>query len=124
MARYSSRFGLALALAALPVVAAPPTPSPVPVEVTNADPIPVTVQTKAGPPVTHMGVAAAEHVAVFFFRRNDQACEEGQSIATRVLPDGETLSLLIVPAGKAFVLTDLNIGLSERRFFRGPRAGR
>jgi hypothetical protein len=86
-------------------------PGPVSVEVVNADPIPVTVETKAGPPATHMGVAATEHVTLYWGSSTTQTCAAGTATAIRQSPFGGFFGNFIVPAGKALVITDVTIGI-------------
>ncbi len=83
---------------------------PTEVEVVNADPIPVVVATTPGRQVTHMGVAASDHVSLVLGGVGGSTCPTGAGTALRQSPSGIGIGgQFIVPDGKAFVLTDVSI---------------
>lgn len=124
------RIAILLAVASIPTtsVAAPPFAGPVdvvvtnpslPVEVVNADPVPVNLKAVDGAQLTHMGVAAVDHVTVVLGSVFPAAvdCGANRLTAIRTRADGTIGGQFVVPEGKAFVLTDVGAGWIERSEF-------
>lgn len=116
------RTALALALASFScaIIAAPQaqnvnvTNPVLTVEVSNADPIPVSVAVTSSSQVTHMGVPASDHVRLRLGRTTSgfstADCPSGSSAAhIAVSSSGPGTVVFVVPAGKAFVLTDVAV---------------